>query len=68
MMLKYYKKRYEVIMQGNFPANRKKIMLANLALDMEAAFNMPMQSDPGWEHENKEVFALYHQVSVSRNL
>lgn len=68
MMLKYFKKRYEVIMQGKYPANRKKIMLANLAHEMETAFNIPMQSNPGWEQENKEVFALYRQISVGRNL
>lgn len=67
MMLKYYSKRYDVIMQGNYPANRKKLMLANLVSEMETTYNMPMQSNPEWEHENKEVSSLYRQISASKN-
>lgn len=68
MMLKYYTKRYEVIRQGMYPANRKKLMLANLVSEMEKTFNMPMQRSPEWEQENEEVIALYRQISASKNL
>lgn len=68
MTLMYYKKRYEIITQGKFPANRKKLMVASLVSDMESTFNIPMQRDPKWEQENEEVIALYRQISASKNL
>ncbi len=68
MTLTYYKKRYEIIRQGTFPANRKKLMLASLINDMESAFNIPLYSNPEWEKENEEIIALYRQVSNSKNL
>lgn len=68
MMLQYFTKRFEVITRGTYPANRKKLMLANLSSEMETAFNMPMQRNPEWEQENEEVIALYRKISASRNL
>lgn len=67
-MLKYYYKRYEVITQGNYPANRKKVMIINLLSEMETTFDIPLQISPKWVQENEEVFALYHQVSADKNL
>ncbi|TWT26468.1 hypothetical protein FQV30_09720 [Planomicrobium sp. CPCC 101110] len=67
-MLQYYTKRFEVIIRGKYPANRKKLMIANLMSEMETAFNMPMQSNPEWEQENEEIIALYRRISASRNL
>lgn len=68
MMLKYYFKRYEVITQGEYPANRKKIMVANLLSEMETTFDIPLQISSQWEQENEEVVALYRQVSADKNL
>lgn len=68
MMLKYYFKRYEVITQGEYPANRKKIMVANLLSEMETTFDIPLQISSEWEQENEEVVALYRQVSADKNL
>lgn len=67
-MLNYYSKRYEVISQGNYPANRKKIMLTTLMNEMESHFNIPMHSNATWEQENKEVSALYRQVAADKKL
>lgn len=67
-MLNYYTKRYEVIVQGNYPENRKKIMLINLMNEMEETFDMPIQSDPEWARQNVDIHALYQQVSASKNL
>ncbi|EIM05415.1 hypothetical protein A1A1_16288 [Planococcus antarcticus DSM 14505] len=67
-MLKYYFKRYEVITQGEYPANRKKIMVANLLSEMETTFDIPLQISFQWEQENEEVIALYRQVSADKNL
>ena len=68
MTLKHYSKRYEIILQGTFPKDRKDSMLASLMSEMEVAFNIPMQQDLAWELENEEVIKLYRQVSRSRNL
>ncbi|ANU13033.1 hypothetical protein [Planococcus halocryophilus] len=68
MMLKYYTKRYEVIMQGTYPENRKKIMLATLANDIEKAYAIPMQRNPAWEQNNEEIFSLYSQVAARKDM
>lgn len=68
MTLKHYQKRYEVIMQGTFPKNRKDLMFASLMTEMESTFNIPMQKNPEWEKQNVEIISLYRQVSNSRTL
>ncbi|EGA88333.1 hypothetical protein GPDM_15774 [Planococcus donghaensis MPA1U2] len=68
MMLKYFTKRYEVIMQGTYPASRKKIMLATLAKDIEKAYAIPLQRDPAWEQNNEEIFSLYSQVATRKDM
>ncbi|PSL40229.1 hypothetical protein B0H99_106249 [Planomicrobium soli] len=68
MMLKYYTKRYEVITQGTYPANRKKLMLANLMSEMEASYDMPMHRNPDWDMQNAEISELYRKISDSKKL
>lgn len=67
-MLKYYSKRYEIIIRGKYPANRKKIMATNLLSEMEMTFDIPMQISSKWQQDNEEVAALYRQVSADKNL
>lgn len=66
MIVKYYTKRYEIIKQGKYPANRKKQMLANLVNEMELAMKMPLEHNTESEIQNKAVLALYHQISTEK--
>ncbi|EMF47826.1 hypothetical protein B481_0360 [Planococcus halocryophilus Or1] len=55
-------------MQGTYPENRKKIMLATLANDIEKAYAIPMQRNPAWEQNNEEIFSLYSQVAARKDM
>ena len=66
MALEPYNQRYEQIIHSDLTDRKKDLKLAELMMDMESAFSIPMIKDKAWNEGNKDVIELFQQVSNSR--
>lgn len=68
MSLELYKQRYEDIIHSDLTDRQKDLKLAELMVDIESAFSIPMIKNEAWNEGHEAVVELFNRISNSRKL